>query len=68
MATRRGSGASETRRIGRGGTSSCCALPPSADTGQDVKQTQQLRPARAPQLEQQPAAQREDNHHGLEER
>ena len=52
-ATRRGSGASETGRISRGGTSSCCALSPSTDTGQDVKQPQQLRPTRAPQLEQQ---------------
>ena len=50
----RGSSASETGRFGRGGTSSCCALPPSVDTGQDVKQLQQLCHARAPPLEQQP--------------
>ena len=41
-ATRRGSGASETGRIRRGGTSSCCASPPSADNGRDVEQPQQL--------------------------
>ena len=41
---------------------------PSIDSEQDVKQPQQLCLARAPQLEQQPAARREDNHRGLEER